>query len=75
MRIKLPEVANLLSIKFSLCNSSNLRFLHKNEQKIPNVKLTCVRQKSEMFLEQVDHKPLIRARSIYRDFYTDFPVR
>ena len=26
-------------------------------------------------MEQVDHKPLIRARSVYRDILTDFPVR
>ena len=28
-----------------------------------------------MILERVDHKPLIRARSVYRDFLTDFPVK
>ena len=66
---------NLKSTKFSLRNSSNLRFLHENVQKIPSVKLTCVRQKGEMILEQADRKPLVRARSVYRDFWTDFPVR
>ena len=71
MRIK----ENLLSTKLSLCNSLNLCFLHENVQKIPSVELTCVRQRSEMILEQVDHKPLVRARSVYRDFLTDFPVR
>ena len=25
-------------------------------------------------MEQVDHKPLIRARSVYRDFWTDFSI-
>ena len=28
-----------------------------------------------MILEQVDHKLSIRARSVYRDFLTDFPVK
>ena len=70
-RIKVIKNANKINTKAT----RNLLVLFTREcAKILSVELTCIWQRSEMIFKQVDHKNLIRARSVYRDFLTDFPV-